>query len=473
MRPETSATVRSASLPPLAAGLPLLGNVRELAADPRAFLFEQYQRLGPIFRVRALHQRFTVLAGPEATQFITRQGARHFSSHDFWSGMDEEFEAARSLISMDGPEHTRMRMAQKNGYSRTVIERRLPDVVEMVRQATQAWPVGEALPVHAVLQRLVTEQLGQLVARTSPEGYVDDLIFFVRMALQTRVTRLLPGVLRLLPRYRRAKARVHALGRAVLAAHETPPPEGQPANLIDALLALSREDPDFLPSSDLLISVLGPFIAGLDTVASTGAFVLHALLTQPALLERVTVEVDALFAEGPPAAARLRQLDVLHRTVLETLRMYPIAPAITRTVVEPFSFGGHEVARGEKVLIGTTVAHYLEKFYPNPTVFDIDRYLPERNEHRNPGAFAPYGAGPHICLGAGFAEVHLMILVAALLHTVRLAVDPPEYRLRIDPAPTPHPDKGFRMKVLAHRTTSAGVADPLLGGLQATQEPSR
>jgi cytochrome P450 len=133
------------------------------------------------------------------------------------------------------------------------------------------------------------------------------------------------------------------------------------------------------------------------------------------------------------------------------MRLNPIAPVLTRTVASPFEFGGYTLEAGEQVIVGTTVAHRLAQFYPEPDRFDIDRYRPGRQEHQRPGAFAPFGIGAHTCLGAGFAEVHLMALLAALLQAAQLALDPPHYRLRIDPAPTAHPDRGFRMRVVAHR----------------------
>jgi hypothetical protein len=51
------------ALPPLARGLPLLGNALDMQRDLIAFLVEQYKQSGPVFRVRALNQEFVVLAG--------------------------------------------------------------------------------------------------------------------------------------------------------------------------------------------------------------------------------------------------------------------------------------------------------------------------------------------------------------------------------------------------------------------------
>ena len=216
------------------------------------------------------------------------------------------------------------------------------------------------------------------------------------------------------------------------------------SDLVDDLLALHHADPQFLPETDLMPAVLGPFIAGLDTVGSTCAFMLYALLKHRDLLERMTAEADASFVGGTLTADALRTLDVTHRVGLETLRMYSIAPAITRKVSNTFEFAGYTIPAGENVIVATTVPHHLPEHFPEPERFDIDRYTPERQEHRQPGVFAPFGAGPHVCLGAGFAEVSIAATMATIVHEVELTLDPPDYVLKISPAPTPSPDDRFR-----------------------------
>ena len=66
----------TASLPfaPVMTGFPLLGNAQEMLKDPLLFMLRGYQEYGPLFRARALHLEFTIMAGLEANQFVTRQG---------------------------------------------------------------------------------------------------------------------------------------------------------------------------------------------------------------------------------------------------------------------------------------------------------------------------------------------------------------------------------------------------------------
>jgi cytochrome P450 len=297
------------------------------------------------------------------------------------------------------------------------------------------------------LQDVITEQLGCIIAGRAPGEYVPDVVHFVRNALLVKVTRQRPGFLLALPRYKRAKQRSFELGRQIIDWHKANPPVNRPPDLIDDVIEAAHSGEVF-HEEDLVGLALGPYIAGLDTAASTAGFLLYALLKHPAVLQGAQLEADSLFNAGMPTASGLRELDVLHRAVLETLRRYPIAPAVQRTVTQPFEFHGYRVEAGQRIFIGTTVAHFIPELHPAPDTFDIDRYLPERKEHRLPGAFAPFSLGAHTCLGAGLAEVQIMLTTATLLRYARFEMVPGNYALKLRTAPNPAPGPSFKVRLL-------------------------
>ena len=99
-----------------------------------------------------------------------------------------------------------------------------------------------------------------------------------------------------------------------------------------------------------------------------------------------------------------------------------------------------------------TVPHFLPEFYPEPERFDIDRFHAPRNEHRKPGAYAPFGLGDHTCLGAGIAEIQLIVTMATIFYDYQFELDPPTYTLTIEHEPTPAPSRDFRVKVVEKRS---------------------
>lgn len=436
---------------PSVPGLPLIGNAINLMGDVRQFLTEQYLNHGPVFRVTVFRRRLTVLAGIEANNFINRHGKDLLISRGLWMDLDRELGARRSIHSMDGPEHFRMRRVERPGYSRAAGEDRIDEIYQVARDAVRGWPIGRSMQVWKCLARIVTSQLGVIGADTTATQHLDDLRTYMHALLMSHVAHTRPEWIMRLPHIRRARKRMEALYAEVVDAHDPSNRQGRKRNLVDDLVELHRSDPEFLPERDLRVSVLGPFVAGLDTVTGTCSFMLYALLKQPALLARMQAECDHLFARGSPTPDAIRELDVTHRVALETMRMYPVAPAAIRTAARAFEFAGHRIPIGETVLLGTTVPHYLPEVFPNPEVFDIDRYAPGRNEHRQAGALVPFGIGSHHCLGASLAEWQVMLTTATILHHSRIALDPPDYSLRLMFKPNPMPRPSFRIRVTEHR----------------------
>ena len=443
--------VASKALPPRAPGLPLVGNAFSMMGDIRSFLTKQYLQLGPIFSLQALDRTFIVLAGPEANLFLARQGKTHLRSREFWMDFTAELGTTRLVIGMDGGEHFRLRRALKRGYSRSYITSHLATAIDIAQREIAEWPLNVPLAGLYSLQRIIIEQLGVLCTNTSPREYLNDLIPFFDSLLLSRLTHHRPRLFMYTPRLRRARKRVHALYEHILALHETSPGNGREPDLIDDLLDLHHNDPQFMPETDLIGAVLGPFIAGLDTSAGISAFTLYALLKHPELLAPTKAEADALFAGGIPTSAALHKLDVIPRVAMEALRMYPIAPALRRTVSNSFEFAGYRIPAGTHVIIATTVPHYLPEYFPNPERFDIDRYTAERREHKQPGVYAPFGLGPHRCLGNGFAEVQIAVTLATILHKTELQLEPPNYELKVRQAPLPKVDKSFKFRLLQRR----------------------
>ena len=302
------------------------------------------------------------------------------------------------------------------------------------------------------MQQIITEQIGMFCTGLSSEEYFDDLVYFLKMTIQLNITKRLPRYMERLPKYRRARRRMQEFYERIMESHRPKMREGKPQDFVDVLLEANRADPQLLPETDLIINVLAPYLVGMDTAASVCAFMLYALLKHPEILERMREEVDEMYAEhGAPTPAGMRKLDVTHRVALETLRMYPVVPALTRTVSNSFEFGGYQVPAGSEIMLGTTVGHHLPEYFPEPDRFDIERYSRSRAEHKQPGAFAPFGVGQHRCIGSGLSELQIALTLAAIVRKADLALERPERPLKIKLSPAPHPDESVRMRLVQRR----------------------
>ena len=431
-------------------GLPVAGNAFEMGGDVRGFLARSYRQYGPIFRIRAFGFRFIALVGPEANVFATRISGTHLRSHESYREFGVAMGGHRVMLSMDGPEHLRMRKLQVKGYSPKTFESNLDLAHDITRRAIEEWPPGQPVSVEHAMQVIIAEQIGVCCTGVSPRAYIDDLIRFLGTVVTVHITKRLPKMVERLPKFRRSKRRVRELFEQIMESHRPEDRDGEP-DFVDDLLEMNRTDPQFLPETDLPANVLAPYMVGIDTSASVCAFMLYALLKHPHLLERMRAEVDAMYERGAPTPEGLRKLDVTHRIAMETMRMYPVVPALTRTVCNSFEFGGYRVPAGAEVMLGTTVGHHMAEYFPDPERFDIDRYSEGTAQHRQPGAFAPFGVGRHRCLGSGFSEVQIALTMATIVRETELVLDRPERPLKIKLAPAPHPDESLRFRLVRRR----------------------
>lgn len=451
------ATVASDALkqPRQVSGIPLIGNALSMAKDPGRFFYDCYRKYGPVYRLKVMNNTYTVLAGVEAANFMgTREGRDSLRSKEFWQGLVNEWGAKRTLTGEDGETHQKLRTVMRHGYSRESVRGRYPELVQITDAViARDWPVGKLVPVLQNMQYIVTEQLGAMLTGTSPREYVADIRTTILYILNILVTRQRPKFMLKDPRYRHAKERVSELGRRMIAEYRATQQQRDPTrrNLVDDIMEAHDKDPDLIPASDLILSLTGPFVAGLDTVANTTAAFIYSVLKHPEVHARVLAEADALFAQGDIDEADLKRVPAIEGAIMEAMRLYPIAVAQMRTATRDFAFAGHQIRAGELLYVATAVPHYMEEYYPNPDKFDVDRYAKPRAEHLKPGVYSPYGRGTHTCLGKTLAEVQMSLSMARLFYLLDLELESPDYVLKTKVLPTPGPSMKFKVRVRGRR----------------------
>ena len=433
---------------PVAPGLPVLGNGLAMSKGLVAFLVRQYRQLGPIFRIRAPGRGFICMVGPDATNFLTTHGGTVFRSLEPMANFHNQMGASRSILTMDGVDHVTMRKVQAKGYSASVARESGAEIIDIARTEIAEWPVGKPFEALPAFQNLIVEQVGHMMTGFSPRGYTKDLTTLLRGLLLSSA--VFPHVMKL-PRFRRARARAFELAGKVLAYKEqSGPREGHP-DFLDLMLELRSIDSQLVPETNLPLNVVAPYLVGLDTTASTCSFMLYNVLKHPELMERMTAEADAFFEQDLKPGEALRRMHVSRRAVMETLRLHPVSPAVLRTVSNSFEFAGHTVPAGRLVMIGTAVGHGLEEHFPQPERFDIDRYTRARGEHLQRGAYAPFGAGSHRCLGSGLVPVQIGLTMATILRELVLQPLHAHGALRVRSFPTMQP-VGFKVRILGRRS---------------------
>jgi cytochrome P450 len=431
--------------PPQVSGLPFIGSALDFLNRPIEFFLESYQKYGPVFQISVANQKYVVMAGLEANQFMAQDQDEVFSSEPLFGEFAQQMGSANFLVAIDGTSHRHMRKVMQRGYSKSGLAPHLDEFARLTYETAHSWEPRKTIFARDSFQRLVTEQLGTALTNHSSKAHFDAIRIYLGTLLNVLVIKRQPRVLLAMPRYQNARRKVMEFAQQVVDEHRARvDTEDYAPDLVDDLLAALDWNGDPIKDDDLLAATIGPFFAGMDTVANTMGFMIYAILKHPDVYERIQAEVDEHFADGIPPWRELPKMEALYATTIETLRRYPVAPFTPRGVTKAFDFAGHHIANG--------LTHFLPEHFPEPWTFDINRYIKPNKQHKQGvGVFAPYTLGPHTCLGAGVAEVQLMITAGAMLRAVKLELEYPDYEIVTKLMPIPGPDPKFKIRVVEHR----------------------
>jgi cytochrome P450 len=392
---------------------------------------------------------FHVIAGPVAHEFVANGGDAMLSAAETLGATGGEMGARRTLVTVNNEAHAHMRKAQRPGYAKSAFLKDAPIAFARTEERMREWKAGDTIDAFRTLQRLVMEQLALALIGEEANDYFDDVRIYIGTILNVRVHGTWPELALQMPRYKQAKARFIELGMSILNKRRVAGDLARADLIADAMGYI---DIDGVPFDDreLAMAVNSPFIAGMDTAASMASFLLYELLKHPDVLARVRQEIDSHLNLANITQEMFMAMPTLHGAAMESLRMHTIAIAQPRLAVEDFSVNGYAITKGSYVMMAGAVSHFLPEFYKDPYTFDPDRYHAPRNEHRQKYAYAPYGIGAHLCLGAGVAEVQFPLNVALLIKKFDLQFEPANYTLKLSNNPTPHPDK-FKVRIDAVR----------------------
>lgn len=285
-------------IPPRVPGMLILGNALDFLNRPIEFFLDCYHKYGPIFHITAANQHFVVMGGLEANRFMAQDSGEIFSSEPLFGEFALQMGSLKSLVTMDGAPHRHMRKIMQRGYSKSGIAPHLDNFARLAYERSRTWTPGRTIFARDQFQRLVTEQLGLALTNHSSVEHFDAIRTYLGTLLNVLVIKRKPRILLSLPPYQNARRKVTEFARLVVDEHRSGAGGEHDPDLVDDLLAALDWNGNPLTEDDLLAATIGPFFAGMDTVANTMGFMMYAILKHPEVYARIQAEVDEHFVNG-------------------------------------------------------------------------------------------------------------------------------------------------------------------------------
>ncbi|KAI5747207.1 hypothetical protein M8J77_012306 [Diaphorina citri] len=155
------------------------------------------------------------------------------------------------------------------------------------------------------------------------------------------------------------------------------------------------------------------FIAGFHTSAYAMSRCLEELANNTNIQDKLRAEIREVTQNsgGEVTYANIKEMPYLDKVVKETLRKHPSLPQLNRRSVRPYTMPetGHTIKSRTRILVPVYAIHYDPEYYPNPEIFDPERFSPEQVAARTPFTYLPFGDGPRNCIGSRFGNLQLKL----------------------------------------------------------------
>ena len=286
-----------------------------------------------------------------------------------------------TMLSIDPPDHTRMRSLVSKAFTPRQVERVRPHMQEIAGELLDALPEPGRMDVVADFAVpfpiiVIAEMLGiPATDRAQFKAWSTDI------AATLAGPFLPPDVLE---RSVRSSNELADYFRSQIAERRKEPRD----DLLSALCAV-EEQGDLLSEDELIATCILLLIAGNETTTNLIGSGMLTLLQRPD--ERRRLQVDPSLMPG---------------AIEEMLRYEPPAQMTSRIAAEVIELRGHRFEPGHVVLTSLAAANRDPAVFADPDRFDITR---------QPNRHLAFGHGIHYCLGAPLAVVEARIAFDSLL----------------------------------------------------------
>jgi cytochrome P450 len=443
-------------LPPGPRGHLLLGSIPEIRRDNVHAFLDIWRRFGDTVRLRGPMTLYLV-AHPDGVKHVLQDNAANYPRPP---AVRDRLQAivGDGLVGAEGAAWVRSRRMAQPAFRRHHLDRFCALFAEATAEVLDTWEraaeLGRPLDAEAEMVRVSLANLGASLfqadwrrdlERIAPA--VTDILSFANSRLTSVVdTSRLP-----LPSTRRFHRRLELLDsilypliaerrrsqkeRAQYQDHGIP--EGDRVgrdgtarapfggdDLVSMLVDARDEDGARLTDKQVRDETISFFIAGHATIAAALTWTWYLLSTHPESWRRLRAEVDEVLGGRPPAAADLPRLRYAGMVVQEAMRLYPPVYLLLRRALADDEVGGYRIPAGADIAMCPYVTHRHPGFWDNPEGFDPERFAPELAGRRHRMAFFPFSGGPRRCIGEGFAQLQLPLVVAMVSQRYRLSLLP-------------------------------------------------
>lgn len=400
----------------------LIGNMPLASSDPLSTFSNWAKEYGDIFYYRAAWLHVYFLNHPDLIDAVLVRNYQNFLKDRVVRKSRWFF--GEGLLTNEGSSWLRQRRLSQPAFHRERIASYGNAMTDYTQRMLSTWSDGETRDIHHEMMNLTFKIVVRTLFNVEPEEVTGiSAAMNILMRTSTGIRLLLPPIARYLPTremigFRRAVGQLDDTVYKIIATRRTQRQDS--GDLLSMLLQVRDEDGSGMSDKQVRDEVLTFMLAGHETTALALSWTWHLLAQHPECENKLHQELSSVLGARTPAFSDLTQLPYTERVIKESMRLYPPAWSVARTVISDFELRGYRIPAGANIVMSQWIMHHDPRYFDQPEKFDPDRWLSERMQKLPRFAYFPFGGGPRQCIGNSFAMMEAMLLLATIAQQVRM-----------------------------------------------------
>jgi cytochrome P450 len=357
------------------------------------------------------------------------------------------------LLTSEGEFWRRQRKLVQPAFHQGRIGAYAEVMVRFAENMLASWQDGQTIDIHETMSRLTLDIVAKTLFDTDISHEAQDvgsaLDFLMRKFMrQAGFAFLLPKFVPI-PTNKRLQRAVRQLDRVIYGIIGQRRASGQMSgDLLSVLLQMQDDQGVGMTDKQLHDEIMTLFLAGHDTTANALSWTWLLLGRNPDVAAQLREELDRVLGGRAPTPADLPRLPYTDMVLRESMRLYPPVWIIGRRALKPFRLGEFELPAHTNVLMSQLLMHHDPRYFPDPERFDPERWSAGdvRNSSLPRFAYFPFGGGPRVCIGAGFAMMEAVLLLATIAQKFQIDLIPGQ-TIEMLPSVTLRPKTGIQVTV--------------------------
>jgi len=434
----------------------LVGRFPLLGPDPLAVFNRWTRDFGDIFYYRAGWIHVYFLNHPDLIESVLITQSQNFVKDKVIQ--NSRWFLGQGLLTSEGSEWRRQRRLCQPAFHRERLCSYGHTMSAYAEEMLAAWQDGEVRDIHQEMMQLTMRIVAKVLFGLEVSGEAQKVAaaLNVLMGHTSGFRMIMPPLLRHLPlpalvRVRRAVRELDEIVNRIIRRRRAGGEDT--GDLLCMLMAARDEDGSAMTDLQLRDEIMTFLLAGYETTAVSLSWTWYLLSQNPEAARKLRQELNQVLGGRTPQLEDLARLTYTDKVVKESMRLYPPAWSLARSVAKETELAGYRLPVGANVVMSPWIMQRDPRFFDYPQQFDPDRWSEPSTQLRPRFAYFPFGGGSRFCIGASFAVMEANLLLAAIAQRFQLQLVP-GHPVTPQPGITLRPRHGIPMSIAKTRVTS-------------------